>query len=171
MQRKPSLVELEIRQTKPFPSVGVLAIVALLRTGNILERYYNGVLEPYGLTFQQFNVLSILRGAGTSGHPTLEIANRMVTPSPGITRLIDRLVKKRLVTRSRGRQDRRQVICRITRAGVDLLEEVHPVLLRRDEHVVSPLTEAEQELLVDLLDRVRAPLAPSTHSNPQEASA
>ncbi|MEX2273923.1 MAG: MarR family transcriptional regulator [Vicinamibacterales bacterium] len=167
MPRK-SLVEREIRQTKPFSSSAVVPIIALLRTANVVERQYNALLEPYGITFQQFNVLSILRGAEPHGHPMLEIANRLIAVSPGVTRLIDKLAAKKLVDRLPSATDRRQVICRITPEGLQLLASFEVPLLAADERVMSPLSEADRAVLVELLDRVRTPF---TSSTPIQASA
>src|SRR5213078_2794277 len=96
-------------------------MVALIRTADVVRRAVGDVVEPHGITAQQYNVLRILRGAGQDGLPTLEIAERMIEQTPGITRLIDRLESKRLVERERSSIDRRCVYCRITKAGLDLL--------------------------------------------------
>ena len=165
-----SLVEREIGQTKPFPSSAVLPLITLLRTANVVERRYNALLEPHGITLQQFNVLSILRGAEPHGHPTLEIGARLIAVSPGVTRLVEKLERKGLVSRSPG-ADRRQTICRITAAGLWLLAQVDGPLLEADDEMMAPLGEAERALLVTLLDRIRAPLAPAPEPEPEELSA
>ncbi|HXH40516.1 MAG TPA: MarR family transcriptional regulator, partial [Thermoanaerobaculia bacterium] len=111
----------ELKQTKPFPSKAQEAAVALLRTADVLRRIIGAVVEPKGITTQQYNVLRILRGAGERGLPTLEIADRMIETTPGITRLVDRLETKKFVVRERCLTDRRQVFCRITPSGLSLL--------------------------------------------------
>src|SRR5918998_6288391 len=111
----------ELKQTKPFPAKSQEAAVALMRTADLIRRSVSGVIEPHGITTQQYNVLRILRGAGEAGLPTLDIAERMIEQTPGITRLIDRLEAKRLVSRERCLTDRRQVFCRITAEGLTLL--------------------------------------------------
>src|SRR3981081_4191954 len=111
----------ELKQTRPFPSKAQEAAVALLRTADVVRRLFGAVVEPEGITVQQYNVLRILRGAGERGLPTLEIADRMIETTPGITRLIDRLETKKLVVRVRCLTDRRQVFCRITVSGLSLL--------------------------------------------------
>src|SRR5258707_3196374 len=68
----------DIRQTRPFPSPGQEAVVALLRTADVMGRFVDTVIEPYGITGQQYNVLRILRGAGEQGLPTLAIAEPMI---------------------------------------------------------------------------------------------
>src|SRR5258706_5345171 len=87
----------ELKQTRPFPSKAQEAAVALMRTADVLRRLRSAIVEPNGMTAQQYNGLRILRGAGELGLPTLEIAERMIESTPGITRLIDRLGTKKLV--------------------------------------------------------------------------
>src|SRR5204863_9342501 len=108
-----SALQREIRQRKPFRSPTQEAVVGLLRSTDRVRRARAGVVEPRGITLQQYNVLRILRGARPRGLPTLEIAARMVEHAPGITRLLDRLEAKTLVRRQRPAGDRRQVVCRI----------------------------------------------------------
>jgi DNA-binding MarR family transcriptional regulator len=163
-------IEQEISQTKPFASSAVVPLIALLRTANLVERQYNALLEPFDLTLQQFNVLSILRGAEPHGHPVQEIGSRMIAVSPGVTRLVDKLVARRLVVRVPGVADRRQVICRITPAGLALLSRIDAPLLALDDALMTPVLEAERELLVELLDRIRAPLLPEPLPQPEELS-
>ncbi|HZJ72423.1 MAG TPA: MarR family transcriptional regulator, partial [Planctomycetota bacterium] len=101
------VLQREIRQTRPFPSVEAEAVVGLMRTADVVKRGLARVVEPRGLTLQQYNVLRILRGAGPEGLPTLEIAGRMIEQAPGVTRLLDRLEAKNLVQRARCPRDRR----------------------------------------------------------------
>src|SRR5437867_4356503 len=101
MRRNPSAIERELKQTRPFPSRRQEAAVALLRTADRLRHLLTRWLEPAGITAQQYNVLRILRGALPGPLPTLEIAERMIERTPGITRLLDRLEAKRLVGRER----------------------------------------------------------------------
>src|SRR5258708_9506460 len=85
----------------------VETMVALMRTADLARRRITTVIEPHGLTPQQFNVLRILRGAGPDGLPTLEVANRMIEQAPRITRLLDRLGAKELIKRHQRPNDRR----------------------------------------------------------------
>src|SRR5437763_395610 len=82
----------ELKQNKPFGRKAEEVVVSLLRTAELLRRHVDGVIEEAGgITGQQYNVLRILRGAGERGLPTLDIVDRLVEETPGITRLIDRL--------------------------------------------------------------------------------
>jgi DNA-binding MarR family transcriptional regulator len=151
----------ELKQTKPFPSKAQEAAVSLLRTADVLRRLTAAVVEPKGITTQQYNVLRILRGAGERGLPTLEIAERMIEITPGITRLIDRLETKKLVARERCADDRRQVFCRITPGGLSLLAILDTPMLQATDAALGILKKTELTSLIDLLDRTRE------HSNQQ----
>lgn len=157
--RRPTSVAEEIKQTRPFTSTGHEVAITLMRTAAVLDRHHAPIIEAEGLTPPQFNVLRILRGAGTAGLPTLAIRDRLVDLSPGITRLVDKLEARGLVTRERGGEDRRQVNCQITPAGLTLLGRLDRPLAVADEKIVSQLTAAEQRTLVRLLDLVRHGLA------------
>lgn len=158
MATRPVSVAQEIKQTKPFRSVTEEAVVALLKTADDLRRVTTALLEPHGVTLQQYNVLRILRGAGADGLPTLEIAERMIEQAPGITRLLDRLERKRLVSRERCPSDRRQVTCRISDHGLALLARLDEVVSSAERSMLHPLGQVDQRELVRLLDRVRAGL-------------
>ena len=153
-----SRLQLEIKQNKPFSSVTQEAALALMRTADMVRRAVATLVEPHGITPQQYNVLRILRGAGERGLPTLEIADRMIEQTPGITRLIDRLETKKLVIRERCPNDRRQVFCRITPGGLRLLGRLDAPMQTSEKHTLAVLTEKELAQLIALLDRAREAL-------------
>ena len=102
-------------------------------------------------------MLRILRGAVPEGLPTLDIVERMIEPSPAITRLLDKLESKRIVRRTRRLEDRRQVLCSITPAGLDLLAKLdQPMDLAAKDSI--KLGRDDLETLTRLLDQVRAAL-------------
>ena len=109
------------RSPLPAPSLEESAYVALLRTADRLQARVADWLKPHGLSPTQYNALRILRGAGAEGLPCSQIGERMLTHDPDITRLVDRLQKRRLVVRNRDSRDRRVVRARITPLGLDLL--------------------------------------------------
>ena len=128
--------------------------MTLLRTADQVKRDLASVVEPHGLTLQQFNVLRILRGAGPAGLPTLEIAERMVEQAPGITRLLDRLEKKALARRERCPHDRRQVLVAITPGGLRLLANLDAPVAEADDALLASLGERRIATLIRLLDAV-----------------
>jgi MarR family transcriptional regulator, organic hydroperoxide resistance regulator len=127
--------------------------VAVLRAADGTRRRMAELLGPIELTLQQYNVLRILRGADAP-LPTLEIAARMIERTPGITRLLDGLVRKGLVARERSATDRRTVLCRVTPAGLALLSELDGPVEASDREAVGALSEAERTTLVTLLRRI-----------------
>ena len=145
----------DIKQTRPFVSSGQEATIALLRTADVIRRRLSKVVEREGTTLQQYNVLRILRGA--AGHlSALEIADRLIEETPGVSRLVDRLVAKKLVRRTRSAQDRRMLECSITPLGRQLLERLEDDVNRSDAEAMAALGDAEIKVLTGLLDRVRA---------------
>jgi DNA-binding MarR family transcriptional regulator len=154
--RRRSPLEREIHQTRPFRSRTQEGVLGLLRTVDLVRRTLSAVVEPHGITLQQYNVLRILRGSGGAGLPTLDIAERMIERAPGITRLMDRLESKGLVKRERCDEDRRQVLCWINPAGLDLLERLEESMAGADRECLGMLSRRELQQLIGLLDQVRA---------------
>jgi MarR family transcriptional regulator, organic hydroperoxide resistance regulator len=146
-------------QPKPkenFRSREQQATVGLLRAADAVKRSLALVIEPHGITPQQYNVMRILRGAGPDGLPTLTIGERMIEQTPGVTRLVDRLERKGLVSRKPCPDDRRRVFCRITEKGLELLRELDEPVNRWDANTVSVLAPADLDALIGLLDKVRS---------------
>ena len=152
----PSAIRREIKQRRPFTSVAHEAAVGLLRTADLLRRQASSVVEPHGITLQQFNVLRILRGAGDAGTPTLEVADRMVEQTPGVTRMLDRLEQKGLVRRQRCPKDRRQHLCWISEQGVELLARLDEPVATVNRTSLKGLSGTDQRKLIRLLDLVRS---------------
>jgi len=150
-----SRIQKELKQRRPFNSRRQEASVALLRTVDIVKRRMAKVIEPAGITLQQYNVLRILRGSGESGIATLEIARRMIERTPGITRLLDRLEAKLLVRRERCPSDRRQVLCWITSPGLELLSRLDVTVNQADSNALRMLGGEEVDRLIELLDTIR----------------
>ena len=146
----------EIKQTRPFASPAEETTVALIRTVDGVRRMLGSVLDAHDITLQQYNVLRILRGAGERGLPTLEIAERMIEQTPGITRLLDRLETKGLVRRQRCPEDRRQVLCWITAPGLEMLAELEAPVAKAAKEAFRKLSAAEIDTLLGLLERLRA---------------
>ena len=151
-----SAIQKELKQGRPFGSKAAEGLVGLLRTTDLVKRVLSSVVETRGITLQQYNVLRILRGAGASGLPTLEIGQRMIERSPGVTRLLDRLEGKRLVRRRRCPEDRRQVLCWIAPAGLEALVDLEAPLVRASGALLGRLGDARTSRLIHLLDDVRA---------------
>jgi DNA-binding MarR family transcriptional regulator len=149
-------LQAEILQRRPFHSVKAEVAVSILRTAALIERHFAQVVARSGITVQQYNVLRILRGAGSEGLPTLVIRDRMIHAAPGITRLLDKLEKAGLARRDRSSPDRRQVFCHITDRGLEVLADLEEEMRHADDFAVGSLTEDEQRELIKLLEGVRA---------------
>ncbi len=138
---------------KPSPEEALF--LDLLRTVELLGRPVTQLLKSEDLSPVQYNVLRILRGA-PQGLTCGEIANRMVTRDPDITRLLDRLEKRALIARKRDGEDRRVVLSQILPSGLELLARLdQPV---RDTHrsLLGHLGPTRQEALARLLEACRA---------------
>ena len=110
-----------LKQNRPFASLEQEVYLSILRTASELSYAVDQLFRPFGITSSQYNVLRILRGAGTEGLCRNEISERMVTATPDMSRLLDRMVRAAWVTRERAAQDRRQVSTHITKSGMELL--------------------------------------------------
>lgn len=142
------------REKLPSASQRQAAIVTLIRATTFLREFGIGVFAEHGITSQQYNVLRILRGAGQDGLPTLDIAARMIDKTPGITRLLDRLEAKKLVRRERPAGDRRQVLCYVTKQGLELVRDLDVPLKNVAEEALGMLNDAEVKQLSGLLEKV-----------------
>lgn len=158
MTSRQSALQREIKQRVPFGSKSQEAMLGIERTADILRAHFEKLLAPYGVTGQQYNVLRILRGAGAEGLPTLAIADRMLERSPGITRMIDRLERKGWVSRERLADDRRCVVCRITKKGIDLMAKLDGPVQEADASL-DFLSKSALDRLIKTLDVIRGELA------------
>ena len=145
----------EIKQTRPFATPAQEATVALLKTTDVVRRRLSRVLDNEGITLQQYNVLRILRGAQGQPLCALEIRDRLIEETPGVSRLIDRLVAKGLVRRDRSLDDRRLLECYITGRGLELLARLDDSVNAADGNVLKSLKPAEITTLLSLLARIR----------------
>jgi DNA-binding MarR family transcriptional regulator len=149
-----SKLQIELKQTKPFRSLEEEVILNLARTSEYVSNAMSGLIKASDLTPTQYNVLRILRGAGDDGLSCGEISERMVTKESDITRLLDRLENRNLITRERPANNRRIVIARIADEGLGILAELDQPL---DEHVIGLIghlgrenLETLNELLVEM---------------------
>jgi len=106
------------------PSLEAKLFVALLRLSDHLAQDAERLIKSHGLTPTQYNVLRILRGAGPDGLPCKRIGDRMISRDPDMTRLLDRMEKRSLITRQRQTEDRRVIKTRITPDGLEILRKL-----------------------------------------------
>src|SRR4051794_1076483 len=99
----------ELKQSEPFPKRETEAMLSVLRTAALLDHLLDEALKPFGLTGTQYNVLRILQAAGDAGLSGCEIRDRLVSPVPDVSRLLDRMLEAGLISRERDTTDRRHV--------------------------------------------------------------
>jgi DNA-binding MarR family transcriptional regulator len=146
----------EIKQQRPFESLEQEALLNVLYTADALMQKITAVLKPFKLSHSQYNVLRILRGAKPDGLACQEISERMISRDPDITRLLDRLEARGLVTRTRDQKDRRVVTARITREGLRLLEALDKPIAEVDRYPLQHLGEQQLRTFIQLLELARA---------------
>ena len=130
----------------------------LIRTADLLSRGPAAVLKSEELSSNQYNVLRILRGS-PEGLPCGEVACRMITRDPDITRLLDRLEKRSLISRSRETKDRRMVMARITPEGLTLLRHLDEPVRESHRRQLGHLSSSQRQTLTGLLLAARAALS------------
>lgn len=130
------------------------AFLDLLRTTDVLSRRLVHVLKTEDLSATQYNVLRILRGA-PEGLACGEIAGRMITRDPDVTRLLDRLEKRGLISRDRETKDRRTVMARITPEGLTLLSRLDEPVQAAHRKQLGHLGRERLRTLVKLLSLLR----------------
>jgi DNA-binding MarR family transcriptional regulator len=151
----------EIRQTKPFRSLQEQLVINLMRTTRAIEESWIQYLKRVeGISQSQYNILRILRGARPKAAKISEIADRMITRDPDVTRLVDRLIKQGLVRRERDTDDRRVVLVEITAAGLAMLARLDGPAGEYTEGAMAGLKPAELRTLDSLLNEVRAGIRP-----------
>jgi DNA-binding MarR family transcriptional regulator len=131
------------------------AFLELVRTCDLLSRRPALLLKSENLSPNQYNVLRILRGS-PEGLPCGEIASRMITRDPDVTRLLDRMEKSGLISRSRDNSDRRIVIGRITPEGLKILARLDDPIQEIHHQQLGHLGKKEFQVLTELLAAIRA---------------
>ncbi len=143
------------KPSRPPLSLEDEAFVSVLRTADSLIHDMDQLLKPAELSLTHYNVLRILRGAGPPGLACREISERMLTRDPDITRLLDRLEARGLVTRERERADRRVVKTRIASEGRRILKGLDEPVAERHRRQFKHLEKRQLRQLVRLLGQVR----------------
>ena len=145
----------DIKQDKPFASLEAEVFLNLMRTADVLARSGEAILKPVGLSLTQYNVLRILRGAGEQGLCCRELAERMITRDPDVTRLLDRLERRGLLARSRDSKDRRIITLRISAAGRRVLKDLDTPVAKHHRKQLSHMGQGDLRKLVELLEAAR----------------
>lgn len=142
-----------LKQTK-FANLDQEVSLNIFVTSYFLRSKHEEVLRKSSLTMPQYNVLRILNGVYPKGHPRFDIISRMIEPAPDVTRLIDKLLKEKLVERFNSDTDKRLSMTRITEKGIKLLEKVKPEIDSLGSFISTALSNTEKKTLSDLLEKI-----------------
>lgn len=145
-----------LKQSK-FENLDQEVALNIFVTSYFLRSKHEEVLGKFGLTLPQYNVLRILKGAYPNGYPRCDIITRMIEPAPDVTRIIDRLMKDKLVERFNSAEDKRLSMTRITEKGIKLLEKARPEIDALGIYISSTLSNTEKKVLSDLLEKIYGP--------------
>ena len=175
----------ELHKSRPFDSVAQEVFLNVVRTADHFMRAFEDLLKPYNLSSTQYNVLRILRGVAETTDPTATgpnaaaaraepsngepasaqipgpgipckvISEHMITRDPDITRLLDRLESRHLITRRRDTRDRRVVTTCITPEGLRILKELDHPVLEFHRLQLAHMPESKLAQLIDLLETAR----------------
>lgn len=151
-------IAVALKQSKPFSSLEEEFVLSIQQTADVLVSRFEALLKDYGVSGTQFNVLRILRGAGETGLRCGEIGERMVTRDPDITRLLDRLEKAGYIERERDSLDRRVVVTRIKRPGLQLLTKLDEPVRKLNVELLKGVGQQKIRGLLDGLEEIRGAL-------------
>jgi DNA-binding MarR family transcriptional regulator len=154
----------EAPNSRRFDSLEQEAFLHLWRTYDRLRIEEDSLFESVGLTAQQYNALRLLRGKHPGSLATLDLAERLVSRAPDITRLLDKLERRKLIRRERPASNRRIVAVRVTDAGLRLLETLDEAVRRCHGRQLGHLPQARLRQLIAILEEVRRPHEPPDSS-------
>lgn len=140
-----------------FDSLQQEVFLNLWRTYDRLKAVEDEVFGRFGLSAQQYNTLRLLRSVAPGSMATLDLGRRLISRAPDMTRLLDRLEQRGLLSRQRPADNRRKVAVRITQPGLELLEEVQQAVLECHHRQLGHLEAADLRQLANLLKAARQP--------------
>lgn len=150
----------ELKKRGAFETPQQEAALNLMRTTAVLTADVERLFREHDLCATHYNILRILAGekaGGVEGLPVLEVRERLITPVPDITRLVDKLVKRKLVRRMRTREDRRVVLLHLTEAGAKFVADLAKPVRDLHEKQLGHMSESELSALSRLLEKARSP--------------
>jgi DNA-binding MarR family transcriptional regulator len=128
--------------------------VAILKSADSLSQEAEQLIKAHNLTMAQYNVLRILRGAEPEGLLCRGIGERMISRDPDMTRLLDRMEKRNLITRERQKDDRRVIKTRITGEGLAFLKKLDQPVRELHKRQFGHMKTARMKALAELLEEV-----------------
>lgn len=144
----------ELKKRGPFASVEQEAMLAIMRTSDLLANRLARLLRKYGLTLSQYNVLRILRGEDKP-MPCLDIAARMIQVAPAITRVVDQLLALGLISKTQSTEDRRVFSIELKPAAIKLLSRLDQPVLDLHASLMRSVKKTDLKSLIETLETVR----------------
>jgi DNA-binding MarR family transcriptional regulator len=130
------------------------AIISILKTSAFISEMILSGLKPYEISEQQFNVLRILRGQKGIAANLSTVQDRMVHKMSNTTRLIDKLIQKKLVKRNVCVKNRRKIELFITEDGLDLLKKIDPISDEIEKKILSNISSQDLNSLISILNLI-----------------
>jgi MarR family transcriptional regulator, organic hydroperoxide resistance regulator len=112
------------------------------RVGNIIaDQFGEEALAPHGLSIAMWRVMAVL--ASTGGQRQIDLADLTSIDSSTLSRLVTRLVRIGLVTRTRSTSSSREVAVKLSRSGSALVAQLIPVGLEFESAAIAGLSPEE----------------------------
>ncbi len=144
-----------LKQTRPFTQIEQEAYLSIMRTAAELGHEVDQLFKRSGVTQPQYNVLRILQGASPEGLNRREIAERLVTPMPDVSRLLERMVQAGWIIRERRNEDRREVVTNLTPEGRSILLALEKPLKTLHRRQFRGIDHESLQTMLGLLAEVR----------------
>ena len=143
----------EAIQSHTFKSEKDKALLHVMFTAYRMKCILSGILKPFDLTAEQYNVLRILKGKHPEQMCVKDIAGRMIERSSNVPRIIDRLVAKKLTKRNQSKEDKRETVMSLTEKGIEMLQ-CSTVKMNEVSGDNFPITQEEAAALNQLLEKI-----------------
>ncbi len=131
------------------------ALINVLLTSQFINEQINAILKPFDLSTPQFNVLRILKGQHNKPANLSTIQDRMISKMSNTTRIVDKLIEKKLVSRQTCKDNRRKIELFITPQGETLLDQINPEFEHQEEKITAGLNQSDLNQLNTYLNKLR----------------
>ena len=148
----------QLKKKDPFDSLEQEAMLGILRTSDLLENRLARLLREYDLTPSQYNAMRIMRGEGEP-MPCLEVAQRMIQVAPAITRVVDQLIGRGLISKQQSREDRRVFLVELTASGTRLLKKLDEPIQSLHQSLLGHVSKSDLKMLNGILEIAREGIA------------
>ncbi len=150
----PASLREQLKKKGPFDSLEQEAMLGILRTSDLLENRLARLLREHDLTPSQYNAMRIMRGEGQP-MPCLEVADRMIQVAPAITRVVNQLVRRRLINKQQSGEDRRVFLIELTPSGMRMLKKLDEPIRQLHRRLLGHVSKADLKSLNAILETAR----------------